>query len=95
LRGMTKTGYCTDEDKSGKIGRKRERQVRGGGKRYRDIGGAVVGNGADRAIIVVIQPVVVVMKIDQKDREQHEHRQHKRNNAAMLPVLRDAVTGYA
>ncbi|MGD0586678.1 MAG: hypothetical protein ABSA86_13065 [Oryzomonas sp.] len=59
---MTKTNDCNGGDKSGKIGGKRERQVRGVGKRYRDIGGVMVGNGADRAIIVVVLPVVVVME---------------------------------
>ncbi|MDR3580356.1 MAG: hypothetical protein P4L44_10375 [Oryzomonas sp.] len=95
LRGMTKTGYYTDEDKDCRTGWECERQVGDGVKRYRDIGGAMVGNGADGTIIVVVASIVVVMEGGQQDREQHKHRQRKRNNTAMLPVLRDAVPGYA
>ena len=33
-----------------------------------------MGNGADRAIVVVVLPVIVVMESDQQDRVQHYHR---------------------
>ena len=95
LRGMTKTGNYTYEDKGNKIGWECERQVRDVEKRYRDIGDAMVGNGADRTIIVVVLLVVVLMEGYQQDREQHKRRQRKRNKTAMLPAIRYAVPEHA
>jgi hypothetical protein len=89
--GPVKAGNNMDENEGEGDGRECERQVINFGERYRDIGGTVVGNGADRAIIVVVLPVVVVMEGDQQNREQHKDREHKRDQTPMWPDIRETV----
>jgi hypothetical protein len=73
LGRLAETGDYKREDKSGKIGGKCERQVTDVGKSYREISCAMMRNGADWAIIVMVLTVVVVMEGDQQDRAQHDH----------------------
>jgi hypothetical protein len=71
---MAKTGGGNDENENGKTGGIREGQIIDVRKGYCDVGSAMVGNGADRAIVVVILIVIVVMECDQQHRVQHYHR---------------------
>lgn len=84
---MAKTGDDNGKGKNGKTGRKGERQVRKAGGGYSGPGRGMVGNGADRAIVVVVPPVVVVMEGDQQHRIQYRHG-HREGNEVPKSLAR-------
>ena len=59
---MAKTAECKSEDYNGKTGGIHKLQAIDGRKSCRDISCAMVGNGADSTIIVVVLIVVMVME---------------------------------
>ena len=91
LGRMAETGDCDDEDKRSEKGGMRERQGSGAGKRHRDVRHVMVGDTTDRAIIIVIAPVVVMMEGCHQNREQHEHRQRKSDGPSALRAIQCAV----
>ncbi len=76
---MAKTSDSISEDKNCKISGIRELQAIDVRKSYRNIGSAMVGDGADGTIIVVVLIVVMVMEGDNKHRVHHGHH-HREGN---------------